>query len=190
MNLDVVFTELWRCLANGTLAGHQPFKVMQAATIALDGSPDVRSVVLRTVSESENLITFHTDLRSPKIAQLRQWPRIALAGVDAARNVQIRVAGEVRIVDEGDAKRAAWQRSRQQSLIVYRTVLAPGTPIDQPADAFAEPRPTPDAGFEHFCVVDIRPDALDWLDLSAADGHQRARFVRESGRWSSGWVAP
>ncbi|WP_321878350.1 pyridoxamine 5'-phosphate oxidase family protein [Paraburkholderia bannensis] len=192
MKLDLVFSELWTCLANGTLAGHQPFKVMQAATTGLDGAPSVRSVVLRRVSEAENLITFHTDLRSEKIAELRRQSRIALAGVDATRNLQIRVSGDTNIVDDGPVRREAWDTSRLQSLIVYRTLLAPGTPIDEPRDAFDDPQKPHDAeaGFENFCVVEVRPDALEWLDLSAVEGHERARFVREGERWISRWIAP
>ncbi|WP_321782683.1 pyridoxamine 5'-phosphate oxidase family protein [Paraburkholderia sp. J94] len=190
MKLDTIYAAMWGCLVNGTQPGHQPFKVMQAATIALDGSPNVRTVVLRRVSEADNVIAFYTDLRSPKIAELRRQPRIAMAGVDAVRNVQIRVSGEARIVDDGAALRAAWDASREQSLIVYRTVIAPGTPIAQPRDAFDDSLDAADVGFENFCVVEVRPDAMDWLDLSAADGHQRARFVRAGNAWSASWIAP
>lgn len=196
MKLDAIYTLLWNCLADGTRAGHQPFKVMQAATVALDGSPNVRSVVLRRVSEADNVIAFYTDLRSPKIAELRNEARIALVGADAARNVQIRVAGAARMVVDETARRAAWNASREPSLIVYRTAHAPGTPIEQPRDAFGEPpnvantAHSADAGFDNFAIVEVRPHSLDWLDLSAADGHERARFLREGAAWSGAWIAP
>lgn len=154
---------------------------IHATTIALDGSPNARTVALRRVSEADNLIAFYTDLPSSKIAELRKQQRIALAGVDAVRNVQIRVSGEARIVDDGEALRAAWDVSRVQSLIVFRTVIATGTPIAHPRDAFDDSDRAADAGFENF---EIRLDSMDRLDLSAVDGHERARFVREGSTWS------
>lgn len=37
MKLDQIFSRIWSCLAAATGDGHPPFKVMQAATIGLDG---------------------------------------------------------------------------------------------------------------------------------------------------------
>ena len=190
--LASVFAGTWDYLMAGTGDGRPPFKTMQAATIGLDGSPNVRTVVLRKVSEQQNVITFHTDLRSPKIAELTRDPRIALVGVDAERNVQIRVSGRTRIVRDEHMRMAAWNASRLQTLIVYRTLLAPGTEIEQPRDAFDEARQPhgPNEGFENFCVVEVEPLMIDWLDLSAAGGHERARFQRVDDAWDSHWVAP
>ena len=89
MNLEQIYARVWDCLAAAVREDKWPFKVMQVATIGLDGSPDVRTVLLRGVSEPENLLTFHTDLRSPKIAELSRDPRIALVGVDTVQNLQI-----------------------------------------------------------------------------------------------------
>ncbi|WP_322032726.1 pyridoxamine 5'-phosphate oxidase family protein [Paraburkholderia sp. J76] len=192
MTLEQIYARIWDCLAAAVREDDQPFKVMQAATIGLDGSPNVRTVLLRGASETENRLTFHTDLRSPKIAELSREPRIALVGVDPARNLQLRVFGETRILRHGQARLDAWRSSPDHDLIAYRTHLPPGTPMAHAGDALDETRdaPNPDEGLKHFCVVEVRPARLDWLDLSAADGPQRALYVRRNDDWAPAWIAP
>ncbi|MEM5326378.1 pyridoxamine 5'-phosphate oxidase family protein [Paraburkholderia sp. JHI2823] len=192
MCLERIYTRLWQCLAAATREGPQPFKAMQVATIGLDGAPDVRTVLLRSVCEAQNLLTFHTDLRSPKVAALSREPRIALVAVDTDRNLQIRVHGEARIIRDGPARVDAWHSSDDRSLVAYRTLLAPGSPMSQPCDAFGtQPGiPGPEEGLKHFCVVEVQAACLEWLDLSAGDRPERARFVRAGETWVSGWIAP
>ena len=192
MSLERIYTRIWRCLAAATGEGPQPFKAMQVATVGLDGGPDVRTVLLRSVCEAENLLTFHTDLRSPKVAALSWDPRIALVAVDTERNLQIRVRGEARVLRDGPARLDAWNSSDDRSLVAYRTLLAPGSPVSQPSDVFgAQPGiPGPDEGLKHFCVVEVHPTSLDWLDLSDGDHPERAQFVRTAEKWVSSWIAP
>jgi len=192
MNLEQIYAHLWDCLAAAVREEDLPFKVMQVATVGLDGCPNVRTVLLRGVSEQRNLLTFHTDLRSPKVAELSRDPRIALVGVDTVRNLQIRVFGETRIVRDEQRRLDAWQSSPDHELIAYRTRVAPGTPMADADDALPEGGgvPGPDEGFKHFCVVEVRPTKLDWLDLSGADGPRRACYLREGDAWTHSWIAP
>lgn len=193
MDLEQIYARIWDCLARAAAEKNQPFKTMQAATIGLDGAPNVRTVVLRSVSEPRGEIIFHTDLRSPKIVELSREPRIALVGVDPVHNLQIRVTGRAEVVRSGPERLEAWQSSPDHTLTVYRTTLAPGTPIQHPDEAFdANPASVGEeaTGFDHFCVVKVRVDSLDWLEHSKNDHHERARFYREGERWSQGWIAP
>lgn len=192
MELEQIYLRIWDCLAAAARESDHAFNAMQASTVGLDGAPNVRTVALRRISEPENLIGFHTDLRSPKVAELDREPRIALAGVDSDRKLQIRVFGEARIVRDGSARVDAWKASCDHGLIQYRTLLAPGTPIAQPGDAFGEKNdvPGPDEGLAHFCVVEVRPGSIDWLDLSEADNPKRARFIRNGDEWARRWIAP
>jgi pyridoxamine 5'-phosphate oxidase len=192
MTLEEIYARMWDCLAAAVIEEKNPFKVMQAATIGLDGWPNVRTVLLRSVSEQENLLTFHTDLRSPKIAELSREPRVALVGVDPVHNVQIRISGETRIVRAGQARLDAWRSSPDHDLVVYRTHVPPGTPISHADGALDEtqPVPDPDEGLKHFCVVEVRPARMDWLEHLTVDRQQRARFVRQGDIWLRNWIAP
>ncbi|WP_027801861.1 pyridoxamine 5'-phosphate oxidase family protein [Paraburkholderia dilworthii] len=192
MKLGEIYLQIWGCLAAAASESDHAFNAMQASTIGLDGAPNVRTVALRRVSEPENLISFHTDLRSPKVAELDREPRIALAGVDSDRKLQIRVFGEARIIRDGPMRVDAWKASRDHDLVQYRTLLSPGTPIAQPRDAFGDKGdiPGPDEGLAHFCVVEVRAVGIDWLDLSEADNPKRARFIRSGNEWTRRWIAP
>jgi len=134
--LDDIRSRLWNCLAAAARDDQHPFNAMQAATSGLDGAPNLRTIALRRVSEADNVVAFNTDLRSPKVGELTREPRIALVGTDAGRQVQIRLFGEARIVRDGPARIDAWNGSADHDLVQYRTLLAPGTPLGEPGDAW------------------------------------------------------
>ena len=192
MQLSDVYRGIWEHLIAGVRDDSHPFAQLQAATCGLDGSPNIRTVALRRVSEPEKLIVFHTDLRSPKLAELGNNPRIALLALDPSRKLQARVFGTARVLRDGPIRADAWNSSSDRDLILYRTSLAPGTPINQPDDAFGETHPVagPDEGFAHFCVVEVAVARIDWLDESAAQRPVRARFELDGDAWTSDWVAP
>lgn len=191
VSLDTILTQIWTYLHAAMLDDAAPFKTIQVATIGLDGCPNVRTVLLRYASERDNVIRFHTDMRSPKIAELTRQSHIALVGVAPQLKLQLRVFGEARILREGQTRVDAWNSSPDRSLIAYRTSVSPGVPIATPKDAFggAHARGA-DEGLAHFCVVEVRPHHFDWLDESAADRPLRARFTRHDSTWESTWIAP
>ncbi|QBQ99619.1 pyridoxamine 5'-phosphate oxidase family protein [Paraburkholderia pallida] len=188
-----VVDRVWAMLSAGANAGatRSPFTMLQAATVGLDGGPKVRTIVLRGVSPEAGALTFHTDVRSEKVMELRKDPRISLLGCDLDAGIQIRLEGIARMVDSLDERMALWKTSRPHSLIVYRAQLVPGTPIASPEEAHRAPGGMSDsmAGFENFCLVTVDVQTIDYLDLSP-NGHARAKLSRQDGAWHGGWVAP
>ncbi|MDR3100313.1 MAG: pyridoxamine 5'-phosphate oxidase family protein [Paraburkholderia sp.] len=188
---------VWSMLSAGANAGarvaaaRSPFTLLQAATVGLDGAPRVRTIVLRGASEEKSTLTFHTDVRSEKVAELEKDSRIALVGCDLNAGIQIRLEGVARLAASVEERLALWSISRPHSLIVYRAARTPGTPIALPQEAHvASARPADSmAGFENFCLVTVDVQKIDYLDLSP-DGHKRAQFSRRNGAWQGGWVAP
>ncbi|WP_414449133.1 pyridoxamine 5'-phosphate oxidase family protein [Burkholderia sp. 22PA0099] len=177
---------IWNLLDEGANAGRErsPFTMLQAATLGLDGAPQVRTVVLRGVDRAARTLMFHTDARSAKAAEIARDGRLALVGCDLANGLQIRAEGVASLRASEAERLAIWRSSRPRTLILYRAPLPPGTPVAEPTDA--HPPAAPDGaeidameGFAQFAVIDVRIDAIDWLDL-AADGHRRARFVYDA----------
>ncbi|MEK6349470.1 MAG: pyridoxamine 5'-phosphate oxidase family protein [Burkholderia sp.] len=200
--MNDLLDRIWTLLDEGANAGRErsPFTMLQAATLGLDGAPQVRTVVLRGVDRTARSLMFHTDARSAKAAEIARDGRIALVGCDLANGLQIRAEGVARLRTDEAERLAIWRASRPRTLILYRAPLPPGTPVAEPADAHppeAQAGAEPDsmAGFAQFAVIDVRIDAIDWLDL-AADGHRRARFAHDAHDtagapgWHGGWVAP
>ena len=110
--------------------------MLQAATLGVDGAPKVRTIVLRQVNRADRVLSFHTDARSEKVAELCRDPRIALVANDLDALVQIRVEGAASICDDEAQRRAVWQASRPHTLLLlYRAPLPPGTPVASPEAA-------------------------------------------------------
>ncbi len=188
--LEQVLATVWTCLREGAAPGRSPFSIAQLATVGIEGTAKVRYVILRRVCEETGEITFHTDVRSAKIAEINANPNVSLVAADLEKNIQIRLEGTASIITDGPVKRSAWDASRDRSLVLYRNPLVPGTVIDNPADGQAGNQPTDrDDGYENFCVTVISVTCIDWLDLSA-DGHERASLMRAGSGWRGTWVAP
>ncbi|MGF7189882.1 hypothetical protein JOE11_002929 [Robbsia andropogonis] len=191
--LTTLLDTIWKRLIGENSPARSRFGLLQAASIDEDGAPSLRTVVLREVDPASGQVRFYTDARSPKIAQWRRDPRIALVGYDAERRTQLRMTGQVTFADN-DARRAAWNALSQHNLIDYRGTVAPGTPlasVDGPEVMARSNKPTQrDLGYDNFCIVNVRLSSLDWLDLSDKQRHVRARFMHQEGHWQGEWIAP
>lgn len=193
-SLTETYDRLWSCLESGVGAQRSPFTMLQAATLGLDGAPKVRTIVLRQVSRADRLLSFHTDARSQKVAELRRDARIAIVANDLDSLVQIRAEGVASICDDEAQRRAVWQSSRPHTLLLYRAPLRPGTPIESPEEAHvtagaATETATTDDGYRNFCLLHVTVTRIDWLEL-ARSGHRRAVFDLSDEGYEGRWVAP
>ncbi len=181
---------IWESLHAGAGAGRSPFSVLQAATVGVDGNPKVRTIILRDVNESLARLSFHTDIRSDKVRELRGRPAISMHGYDAERLVQIRLEGVASFMTDEAEKLAVWKSSRPRTLILYRSPIASGSVIEDPAQAQAPDAADPMSGYENFCLVHVSVQRIDYLDLSS-EPHHRAQFqLRDKGAFEGHWVAP
>jgi hypothetical protein len=145
-------------------------------------------VVLRDADRQGGSISFHTDVRSSKVAELRADPRIAMTGLDLDNFVQIRLEGRAQICADEAERRAIWNAARPHTLILYRTPFAPGTPLDAPQAGHVQESGSDD-GYANFCVIRVVLDKLEYLDISP-NGHRRVVFCRDGDVWCGTWIAP
>lgn len=145
--------------------------------------PSVRTVVLRQVDPAVRVISFHTDLRSPKVSMIRLNRRVAFCFNDGFDQVQLRVFGEAEVRTAGTDVDHAWRSLPPTTRAAYAQLEAPGTTIDR-----WKPRPSAsdDAGRQNFAVVRCVIREIDWLKLDPA-GHYRIRFTY-GGDGSLGWA--
>jgi pyridoxine/pyridoxamine 5'-phosphate oxidase len=184
-DLDACLAEAFQLFAGGVSDRRSAFRTPTLATIAIDGTPSARVVVLRGFDAAQRVARIHTDARSSKVAELAREPRVALTGYDAAAKVQIRLSGIASVHADDETADAAWTASAPMSRACYAIGTAPGTPVEAP---LAAPR-DPDAGRPHFRAVLIAFDRVEWLWL-AMEGHRRARFDWSSGALVASWLAP
>ncbi len=196
-HLSEVLDGLWRLLEEGVRNRDHGFHLPAVASLGRDGWPAVRTVVLRGVERSSRSLRFHSDRRSPKLAELAAEPRVSLLFYDPAELTQLRVSAQASIHGSDAVADAAWQATGLFSRRCYLQEPGPSQPVAGPTSALprglAARAPEvleSEAGRANFTVVLCRIEAIDWFYLNAS-GHRRARFAWDAdGRLEAGWLAP
>jgi len=187
---DASFAELWRLLAEGAALGRSGFHLPALATLGADGTPRLRTVVLREADPAAGTLRFHCDRRSDKAAEIAASPACTLMAYDAAAKVQIRVEGRAALHTDDAVAEAAWAGSRAMSRVCYGSEPAPGTTLPA-GDAYTLPDEAAAAitGRPHFAAVLVRAERLEFLYLDRR-GHRRAAWHRREAGWHGDWLAP
>ncbi|NNE85395.1 MAG: pyridoxamine 5'-phosphate oxidase [Alphaproteobacteria bacterium] len=188
--LDSTLDYCWRLFQAGVTDRQCAFHMPTLATVRPDGTPSIRTVVLRSVDPDRRQLRFHTDIRSSKVGEITEQPRVAVHFYDAKSKVQLRIDGTASLHHDDAAAAKAWRGTRPLSRQCYRVEQNPGTAIADPTEAFAPSDWQDDeAGRSNFAAVTISFDALEWLYLSA-HGHRRAQFTWHDGDMRATWLVP
>jgi len=182
-DLEVVWGRVWEGLETATRTPGDAWRTPVVATAGDAGGG--RVVVLRQVDGEARSLTFHTDLRAPKVSALRASPWLTWIFYEPRTQVQLRVRA-AGTIHAGDAIAAeAWDRVPAGSRKNYTTAEAPGTERPHPmAGEYLEK-----TGVERFAVVRTVAESVDWLWL-AEGGHRRARWEWNGAIWVGRWVTP
>ncbi len=181
--LAALLEDTWRGLVRAAADRRHPWRTPVLATVAADGSPNARTVVLRAVDPPTRTLRLHTDGRSAKAGELARDPRVALVFWDPRSRVQLRLRGCAELLHEGPEHAHAWATTPPAARRDYATTLPPGTPI-----ATREEIAHGD-GAANFAVILVRVMTIDRLSL-AAEGHLRAVFAWEGDEPRATWLVP
>jgi pyridoxamine 5'-phosphate oxidase len=188
-DLDTLLTTASALISRGVADRRSGFHTLQVATLGLDGAPKIRTVVLRAYDAATRTLRFHTDRRSPKVAEITRDPRVALHFYDAPSALQLRIDAMATVKAETPAAVEAWDKTRPFSRICYRVERAPGDPIEAPVEGFPPRDGEEQDGRDAFSIVQCRLIRLEWLHLSH-DGHRRAAFHFLPTGIISQWLVP
>ncbi|MCM0060423.1 MAG: pyridoxamine 5'-phosphate oxidase family protein [Algoriphagus sp.] len=179
------FPAIWQTLLHelhrGALDPKHPFRYLTVAT-AGNQFPQVRTVVLRHLTPDLEFLVY-TDVRSSKVQELFEVPRVSLLFYHPKKQVQVRVKALATIHVEDELAQAHWKRVPDKRRSEYQSKLGPGTRVEAPS-----------AGWEsssdpsYFSVLKFSPLSLEVLQL-ARDGHLRMQFDLASG-WQGDWLVP
>ncbi len=183
-DLPPVLHPVWDALAAAT-SRRTAFTLAGLATVSGDGTPQVRSVILRAWDPARGVLAFATDERSTKVRELRAEPRVALVLWDDEAQVQVRLAGQATVVADLAERRRRWERLGPGTRRGYATTTAPGAAVDGRVAQDDDEA----AWFARFAWVEVVVDRVDRLDLSA-DPHDRMVAERGAGGWRARRVAP
>jgi hypothetical protein len=176
--LDDIRAALWRELGRAALDRHHEWRTPVLATLAADGEPDARTVVLREVDSAAQRLVIYTDARASKVQQLKARPSATLVLWSRRLGWQLRLRVHGEVLTDGLAVTSRWASLRATPAARdYLSPLAPGAAL--PTDG--GPQPAEDRA--HFALIEARVQHIDWLELHR-DGHRRASFDGDgAGQW-------
>ncbi len=147
---------------------------VQLATVAADGAPEVRTLVLRGFTWPPGRLELHTDVRAAKVPAIAATGRVALLAWSAEEQLQLRFSGTARLHRNDEIARDRWDKLSPRGRAAYGTVARPGAGIADPTD---RPLLAPDEQYRQFGILLITIGSIDVLRLGP-DGRQ----TRASGR--------
>ena len=159
-----------------------------------DNNFDGRIVVLRKSDQSNNLVQFHSDIRSDKIEILKKNPNASMLFYDKDEKIQVRLKVNCVINYKNEITKTSWDKTQHISRKCYLVDKGPGTVSDVPTsglkpelDNFDYTKEQSEEGYKNFTVIQCKIKSIEWLYL-AAKGHRRARFDLENSKDS--WLVP
>ena len=155
---------------------------------------DGRIVVLRKSDQKNNLLQFHSDIRSDKIEKLKKNSKAAMLFYDKEEKIQVRLKVDCTINHENDVTKDSWSKTQHISRKCYLVDNGPGSETEIPTsglkpelDNFDYTKEQSEEGYRNFTVIQCEVKLIEWLYL-AAKGHRRARFNLDNNK--NTWLIP
>ena len=148
---------------------------IQLATIGRDGTPRVRTVVVRGWAGGNQLELF-SDQRSEKVKELTNEEAAELCWLFPKARQQFRLRGRIELItpaEQADLCQQRWQQLSDTGRAVWGWPT-PADPLHRSAafpEQLSETSPLPD----HFVVLRLHVDSVEQLNLGPHP-HQRTRW--------------
>ena len=192
-NLSEIKKKIWLMLNDAVTNRSSQFRI--PVFICGDQNDfDGRIVVLRKSDDKNNILQFHSDIRSNKISKLKTNKNAALIFYDKEEKIQVRLKVECIINHNNDITKKSWSNTQHISRKCYLVDNGPGTESDIPTsglkpelDNFNYSKEQSEEGYKNFSVIQCKIKSIEWLYL-AAKGHRRAKFELENKK--EYWVVP
>ena len=173
--------KIWSMLDGAVTNRSSPFKI-PVFVCGDQNDFDGRIVVLRKSDQSNNLLQFHSDIRSDKIFKLKNNKNASMLFYDKEEKIQVRIKVECKINHNNEITKGSWSKTGHMSRKCYLANNGPG--IESPAptsrlkpeiDNFEFTIKQSEKGYKNFSAIQCKIKSIEWLYL-AAKGHRRARF--------------
>jgi 3-hydroxyisobutyrate dehydrogenase len=192
-NFTEIKSKIWLMLDDAIINRSSPFRI--PVFICGDQNDfDGRIVVLRKSDKLNNIVQYHSDIRSDKINKLKKNKNAAMLFYDKEEKIQIRLKVECIINHNNEITKASWLKTGHMSRKCYLVDSGPGTESPIPTsglkpklDNFEFTMEQSEVGYKNFTVIQCKIKSMEWLYL-AAKGHRRARFDLKNNK--EYWLVP
>jgi len=192
-NFEEIKKKIWLMLDDAITNRASPFRI--PVFICGDQSDfDGRIVVLRKSNQSNNVVQYHSDIRSDKISKLKNNKNAAMLFYDKEEKIQVRLKVECVINHNNKITKESWLKTGHMSRKCYLVESGPGTETSSPTsglkselDNFKFSMEQSEEGYKNFTVIQCKIKNMEWLYL-AAKGHRRARFELDNNK--EYWLIP
>ena len=157
---------------------------------------DSRVVVLRKFDKNNLILNFHTDLRSPKVSELKKNNNSSLLFYDSEIKIQLRIKTRSKINYQNKITRDAWEITNLSSRKCYLTQVSPSSKSSTPTDGIpahlkgVDPSQIEsEIGYNNFVVIQNQILNIDWLYLSSK-GHRRLKIIFDEYSPNFEWLIP
>ncbi|MCH7797278.1 MAG: pyridoxamine 5'-phosphate oxidase family protein [Planctomycetes bacterium] len=193
ISYDSIADQAWKLLAQAGDDRSHPMRVVVLATLGDDGSPEARLMVVRGADRSRGKLWFYTDLRSPKVQQLRACPAVSAIAWDPACGVQLRIRGTATIDSSSPLADDHWLQASLGLQVLLHSPEDPGRPLKQPDPRLMGMKTAMDANDEaaarrNFAVIEITITGIEWLQV--CDDDQRRAIMNPVTDWQPLALAP
>ena len=180
-NFDEIKKKIWLMLNDAVTNRASQFRI--PTFICGDQSDfDGRIVVLRKSNQKDNIVQFHSDIRSDKIEKLKRNPKAAMLFYDKEEKIQVRLKVECLVNHNNEITKESWSKTQHISRKCYLVDNGPGSESKIPTsglkpelDNFEFTMEQSEEGYKNFTVIQCKIKSVEWLYL-AAKGHRRAKF--------------
>lgn len=176
-------------LGKGSSDSRHPFRYVSLASYNPERQEtNIRMLVLREVREDGTVILY-TDVRTEKVREMSAIQNAGLLFWHERHKVQVTVKADAVLHHNEEISEEYWKKDvHGPAQKAYTPLVAPGTSISEPAEAYRWPEEYTD---EHFCVIRCIPREIQILQLGGKE-HLRLQFSRDGveKEWEGGWIAP
>ena len=127
--LEEIQKKFWSMLDDAVVNRSSPFRI--PVFICTDQNDiDGRIVVLRKSDKENNVLQFHTDLRSPKVDILKKNNKASLLFYDKEEKIQLRVKVDCEINNQNSTTEESWKKTQHISRRCYCLLYTSPSPRD------------------------------------------------------------
>ena len=193
-NSSEIEKKIWSLLTNAVKDRSSEFRT-PVFICGNDQDLDGRVVVLRKVDQKNNIIQYHSDIRSSKIEKIKKNPNCSILFYGKEEKIQLRIKVICEVNYNNEVSKESWKNTGHISRKCYLVTNGPGTISDKPTsgldnkfDNFSFTKEESEVGYKNFCVIRCKIKSIEWLYL-AAKGHRRA-LIDTNNPKNFTWLVP